>query len=583
MLARFRSQIFSCSIVACWVGLYFSDQAFSQMTPVVDDLQTIAISFEDAPGTVNPETGDGSFFRSFESAETFNRRNLTGPSLNDLGHTAFNAQLNGGGIGPVGIFSNGGGNGLHAVVISNQEAPSSDFNDRFDILTKPFDLPLLSNTGRTLFRSQVEREGTDRSIFGIYEEGTNGELEAIAVDGQVLAGNDLSDIFPPKISDSGDVTFRAFGNNDGTFEFANYARLQTGITVVSRRGDPVSPALSAEDTRIGSFTETLINNQSDFAYSVRLEGNQANTNNDTAILLASDNGTNLLAREGSASPVTNKNFGVFQELGLNDQGDVVFNARLSSGNGAGGGPFSGIFVKEKDGEFKAVATNGEAAPVADSSDVRFGNFNAIDNRTVINNSGKVAFSVSLTGDVTSADNYGIFSISADGEQELIARRGDYAPELDPDSISVFDGNGKSLAINDFGQVAFSSFLDVNGTEEFGIFIEDVSGILRLIARTGLSLDVSDDPNVSDFREIDDIGFSLFSGAGSGFNDQGQFAFSAAFTNGTQGIFVSDVANLVFEANPLNAPNFPASVPEPSSLAFISIGLIAVGCRRRRAK
>jgi hypothetical protein len=53
------------------------------------------------------------------------------------------------------------------------------------------------------------------------------------------------------------------------------------------------------------------------------------------------------------------------------------------------------------------------------------------------------------------------------------------------------------------------------------------------------------------------------GRPSGFNDQGQLTFLAEFTDGTNGIFVSDMATL----------------PEPSSALILLLGLVAVGSTR----
>ena len=88
------------------------------------------------------------------------------------------------------------------------------------------------------------------------------------------------------------------------------------------------------------------------------------------------------------------------------------------------------------------------------------------------------------------------------------------------------------------------------------------GNLRLIVRQGDTIDVDDGPGI-DLRTIRYL--SVFSsntgnddGRGSGFNDLGQLAFKATFTDGATGIFVSDRV---------------AVIPEPSSLLLA--GLVGV--------
>lgn len=102
---------------------------------------------------------------------------------------------------------------------------------------------------------------------------------------------------------------------------------------------------------------------------------------------------------------------------------------------------------------------------------------------------------------------------------------------------------------------------MDNSNENGIWAQDLSGELKLIARTGDQLDVDDGPG-TDFRTISDLSFIGGVGAEdyverSGFNDQGQLAFSATFTDGSSGVFVS---NLV-------------AVPEPGSLLLASLACI----------
>jgi hypothetical protein len=106
---------------------------------------------------------------------------------------------------------------------------------------------------------------------------------------------------------------------------------------------------------------------------------------------------------------------------------------------------------------------------------------------------------------------------------------------------------------------------VAGVNEFVIWATDLNGQLRLIVRTGDLFDVNDDPLVSDLRTISFLTFQEWSGNEDGrrsaFNDLGQLAFHASFTDGTSGIFVS---------------NLVAVVPEPRTLVVsVATGLLAL--------
>jgi len=151
---------------------------------------------------------------------------------------------------------------------------------------------------------------------------------------------------------------------------------------------------------------------------------------------------------------------------------------------------------------------------------------------------------------------------------LVAREGNQAPGT-PEG--VFFRSLSTPALNNAGQTAFSGFLagtGVDGSNDRGIWAEDLQGVLTLIARTGDLLDV-DDGLGTDFRTIRFLSFAGGTGNGDGrnrgFNDLGQFAFSATFTDGTSGVFVS---NLV-------------AVPEPTAWVLAVAGLLGLGVLRRR--
>jgi hypothetical protein len=159
---------------------------------------------------------------------------------------------------------------------------------------------------------------------------------------------------------------------------------------------------------------------------------------------------------------------------------------------------------------------------------------------VLNADGHITFHGSLTGaGVSSANSSGIWSDSS-GELELVARTGNHAPGT-PDGVSF---NGMFFpSVNAAGQIAFQG--RTTGAPGLnGVWATDVNGILQSIVLAGDVLEVA--PN--DFRTVSTVtlgtqqqeaGSGNEDGRPSVFNDRGQIAFLASFTDGSSGVFVSD--------------------------------------------
>ena len=178
-------------------------------------------------------------------------------------------------------------------------------------------------------------------------------------------------------------------------------------------------------------------------------------------------------------------------------------------------------------------------------------------------------------EVDETNNRGIWSERGGSGLALVARSGNEAPGT-PEGVlfSRFGTSGIKFdipALNNAGQTAFVGRLTgpgVDVTNNRGIWAEDQQGVLTLIAREGDLLDV-DDGLGTDFRTISSLSFDVGLGRGgghmSGFNDLGQIAFGAVFTDGTRGVFVSNLA----------------AVPEPAGWVLAVAGLLSLGATRRR--
>jgi hypothetical protein len=230
---------------------------------------------------------------------------------------------------------------------------------------------------------------------------------------------------------------------------------------------------------------------------------------------------------------------------------------------------------EGGGKLAMVAREGDPAPAAPAG-VNFGTLNG---PPVINALGRTAFHGWLARGIegVSFDNDEGIWVERDSVLELVVREGSPAPGIPAAPLFDFQWAEPEIVLNASGRLAlYARFQSRSGgvpdTISGGIWAEDITGTLQLIAYTGDVLEVAP----GDFRTIAGLGFAggwideaERSGSGnedgrpSGFNDAGLVAFSARFTDGSTGVFVSSLA----------------TVPEPSSWLGLMLPAIFVGQTR----
>ena len=480
------------------------------------------------------------------------------PVINDLGQTAFFAELNGpsivgtGGRGDA-LFTEGTPNGLSQVFREDEFVPDS--NDS-QTLTGFQNVTNFSNSGQTVQNvgGRINNGIPPRLIL---RASSSEDLEVLVDTSGTVSGLSGTSITPPsgdnlKLNDRGEVSF-SFDNS--LFSDAG----GQGFRVVASQNQILEatqvPGLSA-DVLLAEVNSFALNDSSQNLIGTTFSSLES------GLLLEENGAFSLVASTGIDIEPGLRADRIFDAT-LNNRGDTIFNA-LVEGNGVTSSSDTAI-VGNVGGSLEILAREGDAVQ---GTDFTFTDFGAISRLPALGGGGDITFVSTLSGGGGFAD--GLFVVDENGTVDLIAQEGESLPGLsDGEVISSFS----PPAINENGQVAFQAFVrgdDVTFDNDRVIFAQDTDGILQLIAREGDVLNVSEDPTSPDFRQIERLNFFGGSGDGdgvsSGFNNLGQVAFRAEF--GFQsGVFVSSLVS---------------SVPEPSSVpALLMVSSFYLTIRRRR--
>lgn len=486
-------------------------------------LRTVALTGQQAPGAPA-----GSNFIQLTSVPSV----PVAPPINDEGRVSFagGSQISGGAVSR-GVWSEATGT-LAAVVREGTAAPGAGGSTY-----QSFNNPVMGDLGRIAFDGTLNAVGSANA--GIWSEGASG-LSLVARRGSAApgtgAGVNFTNLFPPSVNDSGATAFRAAVNGTGVTAANDdgvWAEKAGGLTLMARGGG------SAPDTAAGvvfeSFPNTpiLINAAGQIAFRAFLTGSGVTTANDVGIWTERGGAVRLVAREGGAVPrITGATFSFIGDPVLNSNGQTAFAGLMA---GAPVTTNAAIF-SEGVGTLAIAARKGNAAP-GTAAGVTFNGFGS----PLLNVDGQVAFTATLAGTgVSLANDSGVWT-QRSGELTLAAREGDQAPGVAAGlSFSTFT----NPVFNSAGQLAFTATLAGAGVvpgNDTGLWVQGLGGDLRFVAREGDQLEVS--PGVS--RTIADLLFAgnanTEDGRRAGMNDLGEVAFLATFTDGSSGIFVSDVA------------------------------------------
>lgn len=475
------------------------------------------------------------------------------PALNSRGQTAFYSSLLGGGTSSdASVWSEGTGS-LALVVREGAAAPGTEAGVTFGEMSTP----VLSDSGASVFWSSLNGGSNPDNGEGYWSH-ANGSLSLLARPGNQAPDTEASVLFSapmafhshPVISDNGTIALSSFIYGPGVDSVNNRGiwTQSTGDLTLAYRSGTQAPGLDAGVLITGPtvlFTGPVVNDAGMIAFHGTLIGPGIGATNNQSVWSTVGGALHMVARTGSQAPgapagVTFTDFDMFASIMLNNSGEIAFQGSTSDGG-------YGIW-SDRDG-LHAVARSGQSTPGLPGETFRdFAN-------AVLNASGHVAFSAFLT-----SGKQGLWS-EGNGELTLVANAGDQAPGA-PTGVTFFGfGNG---SLNGRGQLAFKAFLTgLESADANGIWVHDVDGLLRAIVRSGDSIEVAP----GDVRTVSSVGFVGGSGNEDGrhsaFNDLGQLAFQASFTDGTQGIFVTDIV----------------AIPEPAASVLALLAFGVVRCRR----
>lgn len=521
--------------------------------------RTVALS-----STVAPGTSDGANFSSFSA-----------PVLNDLGELAFLGSLGGVNVhdtNNTGIWNEKVGTGLALVAREGNQAPGTPSGVTFSELSvSTFSSPVLNDAGKVSFTGTLAGPGVE--IFnrrGVWSGGDGTELSLIARSGNQAAGAPAGvtygSFLGPVLNNNGRTAFKASfaGAPEGGPNFDGIWKEGGGLDLVQVARDGTSAPGTSDGVRFAGIVHYSLNDAGQTAFSGILAGTGVDGTNSTGIWSEGGGlGLALVARGGDPAPgtpngVTFDSFFAFSIARLNSNGQTVFSGRLT-GAGVNSTNSNGIWIENAGEGLTLFARAGSQAPGMPTGtnfiSLGFPNINA---------AGHLVFSATLTGtNVDGTNDFSLWSEGADGSLSVVAREGDAVPGASSGiNFSFF----YSPVLNSNGQTAFMGLVSgagIDDSNDRGIWAEDMFGNVHLIALEGDLLDVDDGPG-TDFRTIRELSFYGRSGNDdgfrSGFNDLGQIAYRAAFTDGSEGIFIS---NLVM-------------VPEPTSLSLVALAILCTG-------
>lgn len=450
-------------------------------------------------------------------------------TLNNAGQVAF---MNGPASGTLNqnLFAGAPGS-VVAVALNGAAAPSGLFGAVNTTLTTP----PINGSGNVAFGATLTGTTPTRGVF----VGAS-SLQAVALQGEASPAGGTYNVFTTPIA----------LNNAGKVAFASTLTGASGATglFIGTPGSLQTAAILGGTTPAGGVYSTAItapalNNAGQVAF-ISLN------NTSQGIFAGAPGSIQTVMLQGAAAPGTGG--GTYNtpstNFSYNNAGQVAFSSGVALPDLT---TTTGVFAGAP-GSVGLVALRGAPAPGG-------GNYGGFGGTFGITDAGQVAFSSNtMTGGPSTS---GIF-LGSPGAVQAVARQGEAAPI----SGTTYFAFTSTPIPNAIGQVAFSAVLAGSGVDTTNdtVLMAGLPGQLQVIVREGDLIDVDPSP-LSDLRTVTGT-ISLIVGSGGRdgkavpFNDAGYIAYRLNFTDGSAGIFVSQV-------------------PEPASLATLATCTLMLVRRR----